>query len=109
SSASAPAGESKKPFTLEIPEEAAKLRGTTEKASRIRQTIAKRMSESLEVSAQLTQVIEVDMTRVAKLRKASKDAFQSKHGVKLTYLPFFAKAIVEALKQHPKVNAQYDL
>ncbi|KZE16175.1 2-oxoglutarate dehydrogenase, E2 component, dihydrolipoamide succinyltransferase [Brevibacterium casei] len=109
SSASAPAGESKKPFTLEIPEEAAKLRGTTEKASRIRQTIAKRMSESLEVSAQLTQVIEVDMSRVAKLRKASKDAFQSKHGVKLTYLPFFAKAIVEALKQHPKVNAQYDL
>ncbi|WP_137826128.1 2-oxoglutarate dehydrogenase, E2 component, dihydrolipoamide succinyltransferase [Brevibacterium sp. 2SA] len=111
SSASAPAasGEAKKPFTLEIPEEAAKLRGTTEKASRIRQTIAKRMSESLEVSAQLTQVIEVDMTRVAKLRKANKDAFLDKHGVKLTYLPFFAKAIVEALKQHPKVNAQYDL
>lgn len=111
SSAPAPAasGEAKKPFTLEIPEEAAKLRGTTEKASRIRQTIAKRMSESLEVSAQLTQVIEVDMTRVAKLRKANKDAFLDKHGVKLTYLPFFAKAIVEALKQHPKVNAQYDL
>ncbi|MCM1012348.1 2-oxoglutarate dehydrogenase, E2 component, dihydrolipoamide succinyltransferase [Brevibacterium sp. XM4083] len=111
SSAAAPAasGEAKKPFTLEIPEEAAKLRGTTEKASRIRQTIAKRMSESLEVSAQLTQVIEVDMTRVAKLRKANKDAFLEKHGVKLTYLPFFAKAIVEALKQHPKVNAQYDL
>ncbi|RBP64758.1 2-oxoglutarate dehydrogenase E2 component [Brevibacterium sanguinis] len=107
--AAAPAGGEQAPFKLEIPEEAAKLRGTTEKASRIRKTIAKRMSESLEVSAQLTQVIEVDMTRVAKLRKANKDAFQSKHGVKLTYLPFFAKAIVEALKQHPKVNAQYDL
>ena len=110
SGAAAPAtGGSKAPFKLEIPEEAAKLRGTTEKASRIRQTIAKRMSESLDVSAQLTQVVEVDMTRVAKLRKANKEAFQSAHGSKLTYLPFFGKAVVEALKQHPKVNAQYDL
>lgn len=108
--AAAPAaGGTKAPFKLEIPEEAAKLRGTTEKASRIRQTIAKRMSESLEVSAQLTQVIEVDMTRVVKLRKANKEAFQAKHGSKLTYLPFFGRAIVEALMQHPKVNAQYDL
>ncbi|MDN6134713.1 MAG: 2-oxoglutarate dehydrogenase, E2 component, dihydrolipoamide succinyltransferase, partial [Brevibacterium sp.] len=103
------AGGANAPFKLEIPEEAAKLRGTTEKASRIRQTIAKRMSESLEVSAQLTQVVEVDMTRIVKLRKANKEAFQSKHGSKLTYLPFFGKAVVEALKQHPKVNAQYDL
>ncbi|MDN6530145.1 MAG: 2-oxoglutarate dehydrogenase, E2 component, dihydrolipoamide succinyltransferase, partial [Brevibacterium sp.] len=103
------AGGANAPFKLEIPEEAAKLRGTTEKASRIRQTIAKRMSESLDVSAQLTQVVEVDMTRVVKLRKANKEAFQSKHGSKLTYLPFFGKAVVEALQQHPKVNAQYDL
>ncbi|MCF2588184.1 2-oxoglutarate dehydrogenase, E2 component, dihydrolipoamide succinyltransferase [Brevibacterium sp. UCMA 11752] len=108
-SAAPAAGGAKAPFKLEIPEEAAKLRGTTEKASRIRQTIAKRMSESLEVSAQLTQVVEVDMTQVVKLRKANKEAFQSKHGSKLTYLPFFGKAVVEALKQHPKVNAQYDL
>ena len=108
--AAAPAaGGPKAPFKFEIPEEAAKLRGTTEKASRIRQTIAKRMSESLEVSAQLTQVIEVDMTRVVKMRKANKEAFQAKHDSKLTYLPFFGKAIVEALMQHPKVNAQYDL
>ncbi|WP_181273786.1 2-oxoglutarate dehydrogenase, E2 component, dihydrolipoamide succinyltransferase [Brevibacterium oceani] len=107
--AGAPAGAPKEPFKVEIPEEAAKLRGTTEKASRIRQTIAKRMSESLDVSAQLTQVIEVDMSRVVKLRKANKDAFAAKHGSKLTYLPFFAKAIVEALQVHPKVNAQYDL
>ncbi|SDT17581.1 2-oxoglutarate dehydrogenase E2 component [Brevibacterium sandarakinum] len=110
SAAAAPAGGgAKAPFKLEIPEEAAKLRGTTEKASRIRQTIAKRMSESLDVSAQLTQVVEVDMTRVVKLRKANKEPFQSKHGSKLTYLPFFGKAVVEALQQHPKVNAQYDL
>lgn len=108
-SAAPAAGGAKAPFKLEIPEEAAKLRGTTEKASRIRQTIAKRMSESLDVSAQLTQVVEVDMTQVVKLRKANKEAFQSKHGSKLTYLPFFGKAVVEALKQHPKVNAQYDL
>lgn len=108
-SGAAAGGGSKAPFKLEIPEEAAKLRGTTEKASRIRQTIAKRMSESLDVSAQLTQVIEVDMTRVVKLRKANKEAFQSTHGSKLTFLPFFAKAIVEALQVHPKVNAQYDL
>src|SRR5699024_8244617 len=67
--AGAPSGAAKAPFKVEIPEEVAKLRGTTEKASRIRQTIAKRMSESLEVSAQLTQVIEVDMSRVVKLRK----------------------------------------
>ena len=107
--AGAPSGAAKAPFKVEIPEEVAKLRGTTEKASRIRQTIAKRMSESLEVSAQLTQVIEVDMSRVVKLRKANKEAFQAKHGSKLTYLPFFAKAIVEALQVHPKVNAQYDL
>lgn len=107
--AGASAGAPKAPFKVEIPEEAAKLRGTTEKASRIRQTIAKRMSESLDVSAQLTQVIEVDMSRVVKLRKANKEAFQAKHGSKLTYLPFFAKAIVEALQVHPKVNAQYDL
>lgn len=109
SGSTAQSGGAKAPFKLEIPEEAAKLRGTTEKASRIRQTIAKRMSESLEVSAQLTQVVEVDMTRVVKLRKANKEAFQSKHGSKLTYLPFFGQAVVEALKQHPKVNAQYDL
>ena len=105
----APAGASKAPFKVEIPEEVAKLRGTTEKASRIRQTIAKRMSESLDVSAQLTQVIEVDMSRIVRLRKANKEAFQAKHGSKLTYLPFFAKAVVEALQVHPKVNAQYDL
>src|SRR5699024_10318997 len=80
-------GRAKAPFKVEIPEEVDKLRGTTEKASRIRQTIAKRMSESLEVSAQLTQVIEVDMSRVVKLRKANKESFQAKHGSKLTYLP----------------------
>ena len=88
--------------------EPSKLRGTVEKAPRIRQTIAKRMRESLEVSAQLTQVIEVDMTRVAKLRTASKDTFLAQNGAKLTFLPFISKAVTEALKQHPKLNASFD-
>ncbi len=88
--------------------EPSKLRGTVEKAPRIRQTIAKRMRESLEVSAQLTQVIEVDMTRIAKLRAASKETFLAQNGAKLTFLPFISKAVTEALKQHPKLNASFD-
>ncbi|NJC22116.1 2-oxoglutarate dehydrogenase E2 component (dihydrolipoamide succinyltransferase) [Arthrobacter pigmenti] len=85
-----------------------KLRGTVEKAPRIRQTIARRMRESLEASAQLTQVIEVDMTRVARLRSKAKETFQSQNGAKLTFLPFIAKTVTEALKQHPKLNASFD-
>ncbi|MDN5813422.1 2-oxoglutarate dehydrogenase, E2 component, dihydrolipoamide succinyltransferase [Arthrobacter sp. AOP36-C1-22] len=84
------------------------LRGKTEKAPRIRQVIAQRMRESLETSTQLTQVHEVDMTRVAKLRTSAKAQFQAVNGTKLTYLPFIAKAVAEALKQHPKLNAEYD-
>lgn len=84
------------------------LRGTTQKAPRIRQVIARRMRESLEVSTQLTQVHEVDMTKVAKLRLKAKNSFQAQNGTKLTFLPFIAKAVAEALKQHPKLNAAYD-
>ena len=87
---------------------ASSKRGTTEKAPRIRQVIAKRMKESLEVSAQLTQVTEVDMTRVAKLRDRAKADFQAREGAKLTFLPFFAKAVTEALQQHPVLNATFD-
>ncbi|MEV7606660.1 2-oxoglutarate dehydrogenase, E2 component, dihydrolipoamide succinyltransferase [Paenarthrobacter sp. NPDC089322] len=87
---------------------ASSLRGTTEKAPRIRQVIARRMRESLEVSTQLTQVHEVDMTKIAKLRLKAKNSFQAQNGVKLTFLPFIAKAVAEALKQHPKLNAAYD-
>lgn len=84
------------------------LRGTTQKAPRIRQVIARRMRESLEISTQLTQVHEVDMTKVAKLRARAKNSFQAQNGTKLTFLPFIAKAVAEALKQHPKLNAAYD-
>jgi 2-oxoglutarate dehydrogenase E2 component (dihydrolipoamide succinyltransferase) len=85
--------------------QAAALRGTTQKMTRLRQTVARRMVESLQVAAQLTQVVEVDVTRIAKLRNRAKVAFEQREGVKLTFLPFFAKATVEALKQHPKLNA----
>ncbi|GHG41364.1 hypothetical protein GCM10012320_03590 [Sinomonas cellulolyticus] len=87
---------------------ASSLRGTTEKAPRIRQVIARRMRESLDTSTQLTQVHEIDMTKVAKLRARAKDQFRAQNGTKLTYLPFIAKAVAEALKQHPKLNAEYD-
>ena len=104
----APAAGAKAPAAAAPSAEASKLRGTTVKAPRIRQTIARRMMESLEESAQLTQVHEVDMTRIAKLRDAAKANFQAQNGAKLTFLPFIAKAVVEALKQHPKLNASYD-
>ncbi len=84
------------------------LRGTTEKVSRMRSVIAKRMVESLQISAQLTTVVEVDVTRLARLRDRAKRDFEAREGVKLSFLPFFAQATVEALKQHPKVNASID-
>jgi 2-oxoglutarate dehydrogenase E2 component (dihydrolipoamide succinyltransferase) len=84
------------------------LRGRTEKMSRLRGIIAKRMIESLQTSAQLTTVVEVDVTRIARLRQQAKADFERREGVKLSFLPFFAIATVEALKQHPKVNASID-
>ncbi|PRZ41335.1 2-oxoglutarate dehydrogenase E2 component [Antricoccus suffuscus] len=85
------------------------LRGTTQKITRLRKLIANRMVESLQVAAQLTTVTEVDVTRVAHLRDRVKGEFQSREGVKLSFLPFFALAAVEALKVHPVVNSSLDL
>ncbi|EKU95982.1 2-oxoglutarate dehydrogenase, E2 component, dihydrolipoamide succinyltransferase [Actinobaculum massiliense] len=82
------------------------LRGTTQKMSRLRQTIAKRMVDSLQVSAQLTTVIKVDVTNLVAVRQAQKNAFQEREGTKLTYLPFFVKAAVDTLKSHPTLNAR---
>ncbi len=79
--------------------------GTTVKLPRLRQVIAARMTESLKVSAQLTTVQEVDLTRIVTLRARAKADFEVREGVKLTYLPFFAKATVEALKAFPQLNA----
>jgi len=84
------------------------LRGTTEHMSRARQLIAKRMVESLQVSAQLTTVVEADVTAIARLRDRAKADFEAREGVKLSFLPFFALAAVEALKVHPRLNAVID-
>ncbi len=83
-------------------------RGTTEKASRIRQVIADRMVESLDTSAQLTQVHEIDMTRIVQMRNQVKDRFRAENGVNLTFLAFITQATTEALRAHPALNAQYD-
>ena len=85
------------------------VRGRTEKLSRLRSVIARRMVESLQVSAQLTTVVEADVTRIAHLRQQAKKDFEAREGVKLSFLPFFAKAGVEALKAHPSVNASIDM
>ena len=87
---------------------ASPLRGSTEKISRLRKVIAERMVESLQTTAQLTSVVEVDVTRVAALRDRAKNDFFAREGVKLTFLPFFARAALEALKQFPVVNATMD-
>ncbi len=84
------------------------LRGTTQRMSRPRQVIAQRMVESLHTSAQLTTVVEADVTAIARLRELAKRDFEAREGVKLSFLPFFALAAVEALKVHPKLNAVID-
>ena len=85
------------------------MRGRTEKLSRLRTVIAQRMVESLQISAQLTTVVEVDLTRIARLRERAKAEFEAREGVKLSYLPFFALAACEALREHPAVNSSIDL
>ncbi|MCC8927814.1 2-oxoglutarate dehydrogenase, E2 component, dihydrolipoamide succinyltransferase [Rhodococcus sp. I2R] len=94
--------------TAGVRPELAHLRGTTQKINRIRQITAKKTRESLQSTAQLTQTFEVDVTTIAALRSKAKSTFQKNEGVNLTYLPFFAKAVVEALKAHPNVNASID-
>ena len=84
------------------------LRGTTVTMSRLRKVIAARMVESLQVSAQLTTVVEVDVTKIARLRDRSKATFEAREGVKLSFLPFFAVAVCEALKQHPVLNSSVE-
>jgi len=96
------------PRSAQPPVAASELRGRTEKMSRMRSVIAKRMVESLQISAQLTTVVEADITRLARLRDRARRDFEAREGVRLSFLPFFAQATVEALKQHPKVNASID-
>lgn len=84
------------------------LRGTTERMSRLRQLIAQRMVDSLRVSAQLSTVVETDVTKIARLRERAKSEFEARQGVRLSFLPFFALATLEALKMHPRLNAVID-
>ena len=90
------------------PVEVSALRGTRQKMSRLRTVVAQRMVESLQTSAQLTTVVEVDVTKIARLRDRAKADFEAREGVKLSFLPFFALATVEALKQYPVVNASIE-
>jgi len=87
---------------------ASPLRGTTVTMSRLRKVIAARMVESLQVSAQLTTVIEVDVTKISRLRDQAKATFEAREGVKLSFLPFFAVAVCEALKVHPVLNSSVE-
>ncbi|MCW2603982.1 MAG: 2-oxoglutarate dehydrogenase, component, dihydrolipoamide succinyltransferase, partial [Pseudonocardiales bacterium] len=96
------------PVTRAVPASPAS-RGRVEPLSRMRKVIAARMVESLQISAQLTTVVEIDVTRVARLREAVKAEFQAREGVKLSFLPFFAMAAIEALKAHPGVNSSIDI
>lgn len=105
-SAVAPAASA--PVQAAAPVAASPLRGTTVIMSRLRKVIATRMVESLQVSAQLTTVVEVDVTKIARLRDKSKATFEAREGVKLSFLPFFAVAVCEALKQHPVLNSSVE-
>ncbi|MCX6425348.1 MAG: 2-oxoglutarate dehydrogenase, E2 component, dihydrolipoamide succinyltransferase, partial [Actinobacteria bacterium] len=104
---SAPAASSA-PAAPKVAAASSPLRGTTVPMSRLRKVIASRMVESLQTSAQLTTVIEVDITKISKLRDRAKQSFEEREGVKLTFLPFFAVAVCEALKQHPVLNSSVD-
>jgi 2-oxoglutarate dehydrogenase E2 component (dihydrolipoamide succinyltransferase) len=90
------------------PVEPSPLRGTTVKMSRLRKVVAERAVVSMQSTAQLTTVVEADVTAVARLRTAVKDEFLAKTGQKLSFLPFFALAAVEALQQYPIINATVD-
>ncbi|MFJ3611265.1 MULTISPECIES: 2-oxoglutarate dehydrogenase, E2 component, dihydrolipoamide succinyltransferase [Streptomyces] len=99
--AAAPAAASKAP-ALEV----SPLRGQTVKMTRMRKVIGDNMMKALHTQAQLTSVVEVDITKLMKLRGRAKDAFAAREGVKLSPMPFFVKAAAQALKAHPVINAR---
>jgi 2-oxoglutarate dehydrogenase E2 component (dihydrolipoamide succinyltransferase) len=96
------------PAAAAAPSPLAHLRGTTQKANRVRKLTARKTRESLQASAQLTQTHEVDMTKIVALRARAKKEFAEREGVNLTFLPFFARAVIDALKAHPNINASYN-
>jgi len=106
---SAPSAQSSAPVAAKSsPVAASPLRGTTVTMSRLRKVIASRMVESLQISAQLTTVIEVDVTKISRLRDRAKASFEAREGVKLSFLPFFSVAVCEALKVHPVLNSSVE-
>ncbi|OZE19643.1 hypothetical protein CH256_25250 [Rhodococcus sp. 05-2254-6] len=90
------------------PEVAAPTADRIEKLPRIRRTIATRMVQSLHTAAQLTTVVEAEVSAIARVRRENKDSFLHRTGNKLSYLPFFVKAAVEALADNPVVNSSLD-
>jgi 2-oxoglutarate dehydrogenase E2 component (dihydrolipoamide succinyltransferase) len=104
---SAPVAGSAKPAAAFVAE-VSPLRGTTEPLSRLRKVLAERAVASMVSTAQLTTVVEVDVTRIAQLRAKVQPAFVAKNGIKLNFMPFFALAAAEALKAHPKLNASIE-
>ena len=106
--AAAPSAPAASATKASAPVAASPLRGTTVTMSRLRKVIAARMVESLQISAQLTTVVEVDVTKIARLRDKAKAGFAAREGVNLTFLPFFAIAVCEALKQHPVLNSSVE-
>ncbi|MFD5723063.1 2-oxoglutarate dehydrogenase, E2 component, dihydrolipoamide succinyltransferase [Streptomyces sp. NPDC127036] len=103
--AAAPAASAKKAPALEV----SPLRGQTVKMPRIRKVIGDNMVKALHEQAQLSSVVEVDITRLMKLRAQAKDSFAAREGVKLSPMPFFVKAAAQALKAHPAVNARINV
>ncbi len=104
----AAAAPSEKKASKPAPDAFSEVRGTTEKLTRLRKTIANRMVQSLQVSAQLTATVEVDVTAISRIRAVAKDDFKKREGASLSYLPFITKATIEALKAFPKINANID-
>ncbi|MEU6442590.1 2-oxoglutarate dehydrogenase, E2 component, dihydrolipoamide succinyltransferase [Streptomyces sp. NPDC047046] len=103
----APAAAPAAPAGRQAPKlEVSPLRGQTVKLTRMRKVIGDNMMKALHSQAQLTTVVEVDVTRLMKLRAQAKDAFAAREGVKLSPMPFYVKAAAQALKAHPVVNAR---
>lgn len=103
--AAAPAAAAKKAPALEV----SPLRGQTVKMTRIRKVIGDNMVKALHEQAQLSSVVEVDITKLMRLRAQAKDSFAAREGVKLSPMPFFVKAAAQALKAHPAVNARINV
>ena len=105
---SAPVGTSSAPAAAHVPTPVSALRGTSEPMSRLRKVLAERAVASMISSAQLTTVVEVDVTRIAEMRKSIQVRFTAATGTKLNFMPFFFLASAEALRSHPKLNASID-